>query len=232
MSAPSSACADCPVRDTAVCAALEPEELDRLAAVGRHRTFSRGEIIFAAGDDSVACATLITGAAKLSTLDADGTERIVALIHPAGFLGQLFAGTSRHDVTALTDSHLCIFPRAQFERIMEDHPRLTRIILERTLAELDASRALTDLIGRRDVKARLAGLLLSLSRAASASPCGSASVFDLPLTREEIASLLGTTIESISRRLTELERDGAIARKGARGIEILRAPLLAQVAGD
>ncbi len=228
---PVSACADCPVRDTAVCAALEADELEALAAIGRHRNFGRGDTIFAAGDDSIACATLISGAAKLSTLDADGTERIAALVHPAGFLGQLFTGVSRHDVTALTDCHLCIFPRAEFERMMEDHPRLTRAILERTLAELDASRALTDLIGRRDVKARLAGLLLSLSRAASPTPCGAASAFDLPLSREEIAGLLGTTIESISRRMTELEKDGLIMRKGARGIEILDAPGLGEATG-
>ena len=220
MGSPADACADCPVREKAVCSALAGEELDALARIGRHRNFKRGETIFAAEDDSIACATLISGAAKLSTLDADGTERIVALVHPAGFLGQLFTPTTRHEVTALTDSHLCIFPRGDFERLMDDHPRLTRTILERTMAELDASRALTDLIGRRDVRERLCGLLVATARAASPSPCGLARDFELPLSREEIASLLGTTIETVSRRLTELEREGAIRRKGARGIEI------------
>jgi CRP/FNR family transcriptional regulator len=214
------ACADCPVRDHAVCSALDEKELAELARIGQHRSYGRGETIFAAGDDSIACATLISGAAKLSKIDADGVERILALIHPAGFLGQLFAGTTSHEVTALTDSRLCVFPRAGFERLMADHPALTRSILERTLAELDASRALTDLIGRREAKARVAGLLLSLARAAAPSPCGMAQEFELPLTREEIASLLGTTIETVSRRLTELEREGAIERKGVRGLAI------------
>jgi CRP/FNR family transcriptional regulator, anaerobic regulatory protein len=95
---------------------------------------------------------------------------------------------------------------------------------------LDASRALTRLIGRRDVKARVSGLLLALARAASPSPCGTASEFDLILSREEMASLLGTTIESVSRRLTELEREGVIERKGARGLIIRDAPALS--AGD
>jgi CRP/FNR family transcriptional regulator len=225
------ACADCPVRDQAVCSALNETELGELAAIGHHKSYARGDTIFAADDDSIACATLVSGAAKLSRVDADGVERIVGLIHPAGFLGQLFAATNHHDVTALTESRVCLFPRAGFERLMAAHPALTRSILERTVAELDASRELAELIGRRDVKARLAGLLLTFARAAAPSPCGPASEFDLPLSREEIASLLGTTIETVSRRMTELERDGAIERRGARGLAILNEAALSAAAG-
>ena len=51
-------CADCPVRDQAICSGLDSAELAELAAIGRHRDFARGETLFAADDDSVACATL------------------------------------------------------------------------------------------------------------------------------------------------------------------------------
>lgn len=227
----ADACAVCAVRDQAVCAALDPEERAELAAIGQHHHFRRGETIFAAGDDSIACATLVSGAAKLSAFDADGVERIVALVHPAGFLGQLFATTVHHDAIALTDCAVCLFPRAGFERVMAEHPALTRAILQRTLAELDASRALTDLIGRREVKARLAGLLLALARAAGPSPCGSADRFDLPLSREEMAGLIGTTIETVSRRLGALEKDGVIRREGARGIRLVDRAALEAEAG-
>ncbi len=224
-------CADCPVRDQAVCSALDSAELAELAAIGRHRDFARGETIFAADDESIACATLVTGAAKLSRLDSEGTERIVGLVHPAGFLGQLFAATHRHEAIALTASRVCLFPRREFEGLMKAHPALTRSILERTIAELDASRGLAELIGRRDVKARVAGLLLAFARAAAPGPCGEARQFELPLSREEMASLLGTTIETVSRRLTELERAGIVARHGARGLEIRDPAALAQAAG-
>jgi CRP/FNR family transcriptional regulator len=224
-------CADCPVRDRAVCSALDTAELAELAAIGRHRDFARGETIFGADDDNVACATLISGAVKLSRLDPEGTERIVGLVHPAGFLGQLFAATRRHEAIALTDSRICLFPRREFEALMKAHPALTRSILERTLAELDSSRGLAELIGRRDIKARVAGLLLAFARAAAPSLCGEARTFELPLSREEMASLLGTTIETVSRRLTALERDGIVARHGARGLEILDPAGLAEAAG-
>ncbi len=219
-SRPADACADCPVRDQAICAALDQDELNELSRIGDHRDYRRGDTIFAAGDEGIACATLISGAVKLSAMDAEGVERIVALVHPSGFLGQLFAATTALDAVALTDARLCVFPRPQFERLMADHPKLTRAILERTQTELEASRGLTRLIGRRDVKARLSGLLLALARAAAPTPCGQAMEFDLILSREEMASLIGTTIESVSRRLTELERDGLIERRGARGLVI------------
>ena len=58
-----------------------------------------------------------------------------------------------------------------------------------------------------------------------------AETFELPLSREEMASLIGTTIETISRRLTELEQAGLIERKGARGLTLRDAPGLARI-GD
>jgi CRP/FNR family transcriptional regulator, anaerobic regulatory protein len=216
------ACSACPVRTEAVCAGLDGAGLAELARVGHHRRVARGETIFAAGDDSIACATLVTGAAKLSATDIDGTERIVALIHPAGLIGRLFANTRRHDAVALTDSTLCLFPRGDFERLMATHPTLAQRVLERTLDELDRAHELADLIGRRDSKGRVAGLLVAFSRAAGAG-CHAATQFDLPLTRGEMAGLLGLTIETVSRQLTALERAGAIEKKGARGI-VLRDP--------
>ena len=219
-------CATCVVRDSAVCAALDARELEELSRIGRTRSFQRGEVIFAAGEPSYACGTLISGAAKLSAIDGEGVERILALIHPAGFLGQLFTPTNNHEITALTESTMCLFPRAGFEQLMAAHPALTRSILDRTLTELDASRALTGLIGRRDIKARLAGLILAFARAAGASPCGMATSFELPLSREEMASLIGTTIETVSRRMTELEQSGTIERQGLRGLAIRDLPAL------
>ncbi|MEG3148023.1 Crp/Fnr family transcriptional regulator [Sphingomonas sp. RT2P30] len=210
-------CTVCPVRDAAVCAALDPGELDAFSRIGRHRRFARGETIFAAGDDSVACATLVRGAVKLCSTGADGVERIVALVHPAGLLGQLFFAQIRYDAVALTDSELCLVPRADFERLMSAAPALQQSVLQRSVTDLDEARALTDLIGRRDARGRVAGLLLAFADAAGPG-CHRAQRFDLPLTRGEIAGLLGLTIETVSRQLSALEQGGLIERAGTRGI--------------
>ena len=65
---------------------------------------------------------------------------------------------------------------------------------------------------------------MSMARAASDSPCHPSQSFDLPLTRGEIAGMLGTTIETVSRQLSALEGEAVIRREGARGIRITNLP--------
>ena len=216
----SLACNGCPVRDRAACSVLSEEERDSLARAGRMRRLKRGELLFAAGDEDAACATLVRGALKVAAVDADGTERILALVHPAGFIGELFAPFAHHDVVALTDSELCVFAKSEMGHAVELHPKLSQALLRRSQEDLHRAHQLLALSGRSAAE-RLASLIRSFAEAASDSPCHPAPRFDLPLSRGEIAGMLGLTIETVSRTLTRFERDGLITRKGARGIELL-----------
>ena len=217
----ASACVGCPVRDRAACAALSPLERDELAAAGRIVTLDSGETLFAAGDESDRCATLINGALKVTSFDREGTERILALVHPAGFVGELFTPFAHHDVVALTASRLCVFSKGAFQDALHRYPALAQTLLRRASTDLYETRALIGLMGRRTAGAKVAGLLLAFSRAASESPCHGKASFDLPLSRGDMAGLLGLTIETVSRQLSAFERDGAIRRNGARGIELV-----------
>ncbi|WP_310467623.1 Crp/Fnr family transcriptional regulator [Sphingomonas sp.] len=224
------ACAACPVRDRAACSALSGDERDDLARLGHHRTLKRGETLFASGDKNFACATLISGALKIGSFGADGTERILSLVHPAGFVGEMFAPVARHDVVALTDSRLCVFPGHSYEAAVERFPALGRALLRRSAEDLFASRSMIDLMSRRTAKQRVAGFLLAMAQAASTSPCHAAGEFELPLSRGEIAGMLGLTIETVSRQFTALERAGLIERSGARGIRLADAARLEGIA--
>jgi CRP/FNR family transcriptional regulator len=224
-------CDSCPVRDSAACSALEPQERAELAKAGRMRTIRKGELVFAAGDESIACATLVKGALKVSALDMDGHERILALIHPSGFVGELFAPFTHHDVVALADSQLCVFGRGDLDAAITRHPKLARALLRRSEEDLLETRQLIALTSRRSAGERVAALLLGFGEAASHSPCHGSSTFQLPLSRQEIADLLNLTIETVSRTLTRLEKDGLIRRVGSRGIELLDPAALAAISG-
>ena len=226
MSANALACATCPVRHRAACAALDDRQRGELEHLGVHRALKRGEALFHAGDDSDHCATLITGALKICQVDADGDEHILALVHPSGFIGELFAPVAHHDIIALADSRLCVFPRRRYEEVIERFPALGRALLRRSSEDLFESRALMALMTGRTAGQRVAGFLLAMANAASDSPCHPAQQFDLPLTRGEIASMLGLKIETVSRQLTKLEKDKLVARNGARGIKLLNAARL------
>ncbi|MEN3972511.1 Crp/Fnr family transcriptional regulator [Sphingomicrobium sp. XHP0235] len=211
-------CAHCPVRDSAACSALSDAERKQLARAGRHRTFERGETVFHAGDDNDRCATLTSGLLKITRSEPDGAERILSLVHPAGFAGEMFAPVLHHDVVALTDSSLCLFARSDYEAAMERHPALAKALLRRSAQDLYEARTQIALDAKRGAQAKVANLLVALAKAASHSPCHAAERFDLPLTRGEMGQLLGLTIETVSRQLTRLEKDGLIEKSGARGI--------------
>lgn len=224
------ACDTCPVRAKAACSALTEEERSALARLGRTRELKRGERLFAAGDEITACATLIEGALKVAATDAEGNESILALVHPAGFIGEMFAPFPSYEVTALTESRVCQFSRAHLEAAVERHPALGIALLQRAQEDLHSARELLDLSRRKTAAARVAGLILAFARAASDSPCHPAESFELPLTRGEMAAMLGLTIETVSRQLGELEAMGAIARKGARGIALVTPAQLGELA--
>jgi len=223
MSSSPLACATCPVRDRAACAALDKGERSDLARLGRHRTLAAGETLFAAGDDNDRCATLVRGALKISASDEEGTERILSLVHPAGFVGELFAPLARFDVVALTNSEVCLFTRHEYEAAVERYPALARALLRRSSEDLFGARSLMAMVGRHSARERVAAFLLAMAEAASDSPCHPAVRFDLPLSRAEMAGLLGLTIETVSRQISALEKCGAIRRKGLRGIELVDA---------
>jgi CRP/FNR family transcriptional regulator len=224
-------CETCPVKDSAACSVLSEEERDALAAAGRTRVLKRGEMLFAAGDEESACATLVSGALKVSAIDRDGNEQILALVHPSGFIGELFTPFAHHDVVALTESRLCTFARKDIARAIDDYPALARALLRRSQEDLLATRTLLELTTNASAETRLAALLHDFAASASASSCHLATEFELPLTRGEIANMLGLTIETVSRKFGEIEDSGAIRRKGKRGIELVDPALLQALSG-
>ena len=214
-------CADCAVRDQALCSSLTDLELTALNTLGRRRKIARGQTLIWAGDDSIICANLLSGVLKLVAATPDGREQIVGLLYPADFVGQPYVGQADFTITALTDAELCIFPRDAFERVLEDHARMERLLLQRTLA-VARTRILS--LARKSAQEKIAGFLLDMALRASATGCratpGGPITFDLPLTRGQIADVLGLTIETVSRQMTRLKAAGVIALPGGRAITI------------
>lgn len=223
----SLTCDVCPVRDRAACSVLNEDERAALSAAGRTRLLTRGETLFYAGDKETVCATLIKGALKVTCTNRDGEERILALVHPSGFVGELFQPFAQYDVVALTDAQLCTFSRAHMEQAIDRYPTLAQALLRRSQEDLHNSRQLLELTGKHGAAEKVAGLVLAMAQAASDSPCHPARHFELPLSRGEMANMLGLTIETVSRQLSKMEKNGAIRREGARGIELIDpVPLL------
>lgn len=232
-----SSCDLCVVRNRAICASLDAKELEALNAIGRTRTISPGESLIWEGEDSVLVANVIDGVLKLSTNTEDGREQIVGVVYPSDFIGRPFGGTSGHGVTALTESRVCVFSRRDFDAFAREHPSLEHKLLERTLGELDRTRRWMLLLGRKSAAEKLASFLVEMSERLDGAGC---SVdFDkpnqrrlvLPFSRQQIADVLGLTIETVSRQFTRLKNDGVIDLPSRREVVILDMDALAAEAG-
>lgn len=217
-------CSDCAVRDQALCGSLNDRELQALDALGQRRRLARGEAGMWAGDDNVVCANLLSGVLKLVASTADGREQIVGLLYPADFVGQPYAEQADFTVVALTDVELCVFPRLAFQRVLEDHARMERLLLQRTLQALNDARGRMLTLARKSAEEKVAGFLLDMATRAGSSGCRPTPdgplTFDLPLTRGQIADVLGLTIETVSRQLTRLKGAGVIRLPGGRALTI------------
>jgi CRP/FNR family transcriptional regulator len=221
MSAPHANCAVCVVRDRALCASLDDDELRALSDIARHRALMRGETLIWAGESGAVCANLVSGVLAMSTSTSDGREQIVGLLFPGDFVGQLFIADATLTFAALTDAELCAYPREAFMALLTDHARLERRLLERTMAALDEARQRMLMLGRRSAGERVAGLLVELGDKLSVGDQSGSVTFELPLRRAQIADVLGLTIETVSRQLTRLKGAGVIALPGGRRVTIL-----------
>jgi len=210
-------------------------ELEVLNKMGRRVTVHRGQTLMWEGDDSSLVANVIEGVLKLSTSTADGREQIVGVVYPSDFIGRPFGSTTHHSVTALSDARVCLFTRSAFDEFAREHPELEHKLLQRTLTELDRARHWMLLLGRKSASERVATFLLEMSQrlaeASCSGPADMVSRFDLPLTRQQMADLLGLTIETVSRQLTRLRQAGIIDLPDRRAVVILDQAAMEDAAG-
>ena len=231
-----ASCETCVVRNRAICAALDAQEIGALNAIGRTRTLTPGEALIWEGDDSVLVANVIDGVLKLSTGTEDGREQIVGMVFPSDFIGRPFGSTTGHGVTALTEATVCVFNRRDFDAFAREHPALEHKLLQRTLTELDRTRRWMLLLGRKSASEKVASFLLEMAERAASPGCehhepAGEIRLDLPVSRQQIADVLGLTIETVSRQFTRLKGEGVIDLPSRREVVIRNRHALVAEAG-
>ena len=219
-----SDCAQCVVRNRAICSGLSPDELLALGQKGRKQSVKRGQTLVWEGDDSLVVANVISGVLKSSVSTADGREQIVGIVFPSDFIGRPFGKESPYSVTALSDAEVCVFHRSTFDQFAREHPELQHKLLQRTLIELDDARQWMMLLGKKTAEERIATLLIRISERLSSEGCTTPAFnldeFELPMDRQQMADILGLTIETVSRQLTRIKSRGVIALPDRRRVII------------
>lgn len=201
-----------------------------LGQIGSIQSLSAGQTLMWEGDEASVVANVIEGVLKLSTSLTDGREQIVSIAYPADFIGRPFGKKAPYTITAITDASVRTFQRTGFDNFVREHPKLEHKMLERTLSELDRARQWMLTLGRKTAQEKLASFLLDMSERLTDECCEEIVLpldrFDLPFGRQQIGDILGLTIETVSRQLTELTKANLIELPGQRKVVILDRSVL------
>lgn len=224
-------CGACPIRHRAICARCEDDELARLEAIKSYATFEAGQPIIWRGDELITFSSVVEGIASLSRTMEDGRTQVVGLLLPSDFIGRPGREFVDFDVTAVTDVTLCQFRRKPFEKLVEEVPHISQRMMEMALDELNAAREWMVLLGRKTAREKIATFLEMIVRR-STVPGQVTKQYTLPLTREEIANFLGLTLETISRQLSTMRKEGLVAFEGRRHFVIKDIEALHLASGD
>ena len=228
-------CGDCPIRHRAVCARCDADELDRLEEIKYYRTYEAGQTIVWSGEPMDFVGSVVRGIATLTQTMEDGRTQMVGLLLPSDFVGRPGRRGAAYDVVATTDLVMCCFRKVPFEEMMSRTPHIAQRLLQMTLDELDAAREWMLVLGRKTAREKIASLLSIIARrdaSLNLRPSDATIVFDLPLTREAMADYLGLTLETVSRQISALKRDGVIVLEGKRHVTIPDFERLLMEAGD
>ncbi|GEC30397.1 transcriptional regulator [Sinorhizobium fredii USDA 205] len=210
-------CAACEARHGGVCGTLTASQLTELSRHAARRRVEPGSEMIGQGEAANNYANIIRGVVKLSKMLSDGRQQIVGLQFAPDFMGRPFMRESALSAEAATDTDVCAFPRAVIERLVGEAPGLEHRLHEQALKELDEARDWMLTLGRKTAQEKVASFLYLIATHVDPEN-GVAKEFDLPLSRADIADYLGLTIETVSRQITKLRKEGVIRVENSRRV--------------
>lgn len=203
-------CGCCDLEDRAFCGGLTAESLSGLKAIRGSMRVDSHTTLFREGDPALNVYSLVSGAVKLSKLLADGRRQVVGFLFPGDFFGFSFNEVYPATAESITTTALCRFGQTRLARLREEAPDLERRLMNRMIFELAAAQEQMLLLGRMAAREKLAHFLIMLSRRA-VERGEAASPVAVPMGRLDVADYLGLTIETVSRTLTAMKKEGLIS---------------------
>jgi CRP/FNR family transcriptional regulator, dissimilatory nitrate respiration regulator len=210
---------------------LAHEEYDDLAMIVVDQTFPKGQTIFSEGEEGSGFHVVISGRVKIFKLSPEGKEQILHILEAGEPFGEVpvFSGERfpAHAQT-LEVSRIFFFPRPAFVGLIKKNPHLALNMLAVLSRRLRKFAALVEDLSLKEVPGRLAAHFLYLSEKKKGMK--EAADLELSISKNQLASLLGTIPETLSRILARMIRDGLIESQGGRRIRILDGKALQELA--
>lgn len=196
-------------------------------ALGSTRTYGKDQQIFAEGDRFDFFYKVVSGAVRELKILRDGRRHIGAFNLPGDIFGIESGLRHRFSAEALGSTTLVAYARSRLHALDAADSGLSGQVLTAVMRTLERAQTHMVLLGRKNAMEKIASFLLDMSRYMV-----DGSTVQLPMSRVDIADHLGLTIETVSRLLTQLERQRVIEVPGPRrGIVLRNKAWLQRLAG-
>ena len=206
-------CKLCIVKKLGALHQLNSEELNHLSGVKQELSYNKGDVIFSEGKTIGGVFCLQDGKCKVSRLNGNGKEQIVRFIKGGDLIGYRSLFNEEPvtlSATALEEMNACYIPKEEIMHLIKSNNDFAMGMLQEVCNVLKTTNDSLAKMAQKSVKERLADTLIQMEDTFGKTTDGA---IDLKLSREEIASYIGTATESAIRLISELKKEGVISVK-------------------
>jgi CRP-like cAMP-binding protein len=224
-----SKCEQCIVREFSSLKALTKDELIGLSDCKTSHTIKKGEIIFEEGESINGIYCIKDGVCKLTKLSTNGKDHIVKLVSKGELLGQRSMISDEPvnlSAIALEDMQVCFIPKTEIMSCFDKNNQFSMGVMKSICGDLKEADNIMVNLAQKSVKERLAITLLYLEETFGKNEDNSLKI---QLSREDLASMIGTATESCIRLLSEFKKMGFIELSGKK-ILLIDSPRLKKIA--
>lgn len=189
---------------------LDQESQNIIASRANTKNLIRNEYLYQAGDKDDSLYIVHQGQIRITHLSESGKEQLIRLLNPGDFTGEwtIFSEENVHEnfAQATRKTSICVIDRVNFQKLLNEYPKISMEILKVMSSRLQESQKQTTSVAIEQVTNRIIYYLEGLTIVGEQDE----QIVQLPMSRKDLASYLGTTPETISRKFRELENEGLI----------------------
>lgn len=203
-------------------AALSPQAIKEINAQFRDQGYAAGETVYFMGDKAVQLFVVASGNVKLLRHTPSGQDVLLDMLTPGEFFGSLAVlGDHTYPDTAQAQTPACVLSigAADFQQILESYPQVALAALNITASRLQEAHETIHQLSAYSVEQRIAAVLLKLADKLGEAKDG-AVLIQMPLSRQDLAEMTGTTPETASRIISQFKQDHLILT-GRRWISLI-----------
>ena len=212
-----NSCENCASRSKGVFCELNSSELKDVSEHKVTNVYKKGQTLFVQGNHPFGLYCISSGNIKVTKVGADGKESIVRIAtagdvlgHRSLFTDQFYTATA----TALEDTKVCFLDKKFIMKVIQEKPSVSMNVIEKLSTDMGAAENKLSSLHKKNVRERLAELFLLLKESHGVTQDDGRTLINLKLTREEMATMIGTANETLIRFISEFKEAGLIEQEG------------------